>query len=68
MNQQARKYLYNWILQHPQVVQYPIENYCIKLFIGGKVETQLVPIFLLQVSARELHNSMVISPEEGGLK
>ena len=47
---------------------YPIANDCLKLFIDGKVELQLVPKFLLQVSVRELHNSMVSPSEEGGLK
>ena len=26
INEQVNKYLYNWILQHPQVLQYPISN------------------------------------------
>ena len=46
----------------------PIVNDCIKLSIDGQVEPQLVPKCLLQVSVRELHNSMVIPPEEGELK
>ena len=46
----------------------PIANNSLKLSIYGQVEPQLVTILLLQVSVRELHNSMVIPPEEGGLK
>ena len=58
---------YNWILQHPQVVQSPRANYCIKLSINIQAEPQLVPQLLLQVSVRDLHNIMVITPEEGGI-
>ena len=47
INQQVKKALYNRILQHPLVVQYPIENYCIKLCIDGQVQPQLVPKILL---------------------
>ena len=68
INQHVRKYIYNWILQHPQVVVYPIENDCIKLSISGQVEPQLVPKLLLQLLFIELHNSTVIPPEEGGIK
>ena len=64
----SKKFLYNWILQHPQVVVSPIENDCLKLSIDGQVEPQLVPKFLLRVSAIELHNRMVSPPKEGGLK
>ena len=67
INEQVKKYLYNWILQHPQVVQSPIANDCLKVPIDGPSELQLVPKLLLQVSVQELHNIMVIPPEEGGL-
>ena len=67
-NPQVKKYLYNWILQYPQVVQYPIDNDLLKVSIDGHSKPQLVPNFLLQVSAQELHNNMVIYPEEGGSK
>ena len=58
----VKKSLYNWILQHPQAVQYPIANDCLKVYIDGQYEPQLVPNLLLQVSVRELHNSMVSNP------
>ena len=50
INEQLNKYLYNWILQHPQVVQSPISNYCLKVSIDGNSEPHLVPKLLLQVS------------------
>ena len=53
--QQVKKALYNCILQHTRVLHSPIENYCLKLSIDGQLETQIVPIFLLNVSVRELH-------------
>ena len=66
--QQVKKSLYNWILQNIQVVVSPISNYCLKLSIDGQVKPQLVPKLLFHVSFRELNNSMVSSPEEGGIK
>ena len=56
-------HLYNWILQHTQVVKYPIANDCLKLSIDDQAEPQLVPKLLFQVSVRELHNSIVSSTE-----
>ena len=43
-------------------------NDFLKVSIDGHSETQLVPKLLLQVSVWELHNSMVSTSEEGGLK
>ena len=60
---QVEKSIYDWIIQHTQVVQSPIANYCLKVSIGVHSETQLVPKYLLQVSIWELHNSMVSPPE-----
>ena len=68
INSQVKKYLYNCIIQHPQVMQSPIANDCLKVYIYRHSEPQLVPIFLRQLSVRELNNIMVITPEEGGLK
>ena len=31
----VRNTLYNWILHHPQVVQYPVANDRLKVYIGG---------------------------------
>ena len=36
--------------------------------LDDQTEPQLVPNFLLQVSVRELHNSLVSDPHDGGLK
>ena len=36
--------------------------------LDDHTEPQLVPNFLLQVSARELHKSLVSDPNDGGLK
>ena len=46
----------------------PIANNCLKLSIEVKLEQHLVPKLLLQVLVRELHNSMMSPPEEGGFK
>ena len=65
INEQVNKSIYNWILQHPQIVQSPISNYCLKVSINGNSEAQLVPEHLLQLSVWELHISMASSPEGG---
>ena len=62
-NKQIKKSLYNSIVQHPQVVHSPIENYCLKVSFDGHNDTQLVPKMLLQVSVREIHNNTVSPPE-----
>ena len=68
INQQVKKSLYNWILQHLQVLQSPISKDCLKVSIDGHYEPQLVSKLLLQVSVWGRHNRMVSPPEEGGLK
>ena len=55
-------------MHHPQVVQSPIFNDCLKVKIDGHTEPQLVPKLLLQVSVRELHNNFVRDKYNGGLK
>ena len=55
-------------MHHPQVVQSPIVNDCLKVKIDGHTEPQLVPKQLLQVSVRELHNNLIGDAENGGLK
>ena len=49
-NEQVKKHLYNWIIQHPRVFQSPIANDCLKLYIDGRSEPQVVLKLLLQVS------------------
>ena len=67
MYEQINKSLYNWIMHHPQVVQSPIFNDCLKVKIYCHIKPQLVPKLLLQVSARELHNNLVSATIDGGL-
>ena len=68
INEQMKHNLYTWITRHPQVVQSPISNYCLKFLLDDQTEPQLVPKLLLQVSFRELHNSLVSDPNGVGLK
>ena len=68
INQNFRESLYNWIIRHPQVVQYSIANYFIYVSIDGKSGKKLMTNLLLQVSIQEFHNIMVSPQEEGGLK
>ena len=54
-------------MHHPQVVQSPIANDCLKVKIDGYTEPQLVTKLLLQVYVRELHNNLVIATKDGGI-
>ena len=67
-NDQINKSLYNCIIHHPKVFQSPIFNDCLKVNIDCHTEPQLVPKWLLRVSVRELLNSLVSDPVDGGLK
>ena len=55
-------------MRHPQVVQSPISNYCLKLNSDVHTEPQLVPKFLLKLSVQELHNRLVGNTIDDGLK
>ena len=52
INYQIKKFLYNWTMHHPQVVQSLNFNYCTKSNIDDHTEPQIVPIFLLQSHLR----------------
>ena len=62
INEQIKCTLHAWITRHPQVVQSLISNDCLKFMLDNHTEPQLVPKLLLQVSVRELHNSLVSDP------
>ena len=66
--EQIKKYLYNWVVHHPQVVQSPIFNDFLKVEIDGRIEPKLVPKFLLYVSVREIHNNLVRDTIDYGIK
>ena len=68
INEQIKRNLYTWITRHPQVVQSQISNDCLKVMLNDQKEPQTVPKLLLQVSVRELHNSLVSDTNDGGLK
>ena len=68
INEHIKRNLYTWITRHPQVVQSPISNYCLRVMLDDHPEPQLVPKLLLQVSVREPHNSLVSDPNYGGMK
>ena len=55
-------------MHHPQVVQSPIVNDCLKVKDYGPTEPKLVPKLLLCVSFREPHNNLVSDIDNGGLK
>ena len=61
-------FFYNWIIHHPQVFPSPIFNCCLKINIDGHTRPQIVPKLVLQFFIREIHNSLVSDPEDGGLK
>ena len=60
--------MYAWITRHPQVVQSPISNDCLKVMFYDQTEPQLVPKLLLEMSVREIHNSLLSDPNDGGIK
>ena len=68
INEKIKRNLYLWITHHPQVVQSPISNDCLKVMFDDQTEPQLVPKLLLQVSVREPNNRLVSDPIDGGLK
>ena len=47
-----KKFLYNWIMHHPQFVQSPIVNDFLKVKLDGHTKPHLVPKLVLQVSLR----------------
>ena len=68
INEQIKRNMYTWIARNPQVFQSPISNDCLKVILDYQTEPQLVPKLLLQVSVRELHNSLVSDTNDGGIK
>ena len=68
INEHIKRNMYACITHHPQVVQSPIYNDCLKIMFDDQTEPQLVPKFLLQVSKIELHNSLVSDTNDGGIK
>ena len=55
-------------MSHPQILQSPIVNDCLKVKIHGYTRPQFFPKLFLQMSVRELRNSLVSEPYNGGLK
>ena len=68
INKQIKRNLNTWITRHHKVFQSPISNDCLKVMLNDQKEPQTVPKLLLQVSVRELHNSLVSDTNDGGLK
>ena len=68
INGQIKRNLYAWITRHPRVIQSPISNDCLKVMFDDQIEPPLVPKLLLQVSVREIHNSLVSDTNYCGLK
>ena len=68
IDEQIKKSPYDWIMHHPEVVQSPIVNDCMKVRIDCHTEPQLFPKLLLQVSVREIHNNIVSAIKYGGIK
>ena len=67
INEQIKRNLSTWITRHPQVVQSPISNDCLKVMLNDQTEPQLVPKLLPKVPVRELYNSLVSDTNDGGL-
>ena len=67
INDQIKRNLYAWITRHPQVFQSPISNECLKVMFDDQTLPKIVPKLLLQVSVRELHNRLLIDPNDGSI-
>ena len=46
INDKIKSKIYTWITRHPQVVQSPISNDCIKVIFNDQIEPQMVPKLL----------------------
>ena len=68
INEQIKLNMYAWIKCHPRVFQSQFSNDCLKVMLDDQTEPQLVPIFLLRVSVRELYNSLVSDPNDSDIK
>ena len=64
-DEHIKKSHYNWIMHHPQVVQSPIVNDCLRVKIDDHTEPEIFPKFLLQVYVRELHNNLISATRYG---
>ena len=49
INAKVTKYLYDWFLHYPWVVQSPISNACLEVSVDDQTEKLVVPKLLLQV-------------------
>ena len=67
-SKEIKKFIFNWIINHSQVVQPTIANDRLKVKIDGYTGPQLVPKLLLQVSLREIHRNIVSAKKYGGVK
>ena len=68
VNFQIKQNLYAWVTLHTQVFQSPISNDGLKFIFDDQTKPQIVPKLLLNVSVRELHNSLVSDTNNGGVK
>jgi hypothetical protein len=65
---EIRVKLLEWLLGHPNVVESPIAGETIWVRNLETGEREQVAKLLLQITIRELHNDMLLSPEKGGFK
>jgi hypothetical protein len=63
---EVRSKFLEWFMNHPNVVESPIvnETILVKNIVTGQKER--VNKLLLQISIRELHNDMLLPPDQGG--
>ena len=57
-----------WFMNHPNVVESPITNETLLIHNLVTGQKERVSKLLLQISIRELHNDMLLPPDEGGFK
>jgi hypothetical protein len=57
-----------WFMNHPNVVESPITNETLLIHNLVTGQKERVSKLLLPISIRELHNDMLLPPDEGGFK
>ena len=67
-NARVIKTVYDLIINHTKVVQSPFGNNCLKVYIYGNSEKQMVPKLFFQMSFQDIHNRLAIPTEKGVMK
>ena len=62
-----RQELVDWIMKHSNVRKSPISRDTLRITDAESGVKHRVPKLLLECSMRQLHNELIVSPDDGGL-